>query len=190
MKIGLYFGTYNPIHIGHMAIANYMVEFTEIQQLWFVVSPHNPFKNKKHLLADYHRLELVNLAIGDDGRFRACDIEFKLPQPSYTIDTLTYLAEKYPMHEFYLVMGSDNLEHLTKWKNYEMIIGQYKLLVYPRPGFCPENALQHPNIRIVEAPLMEVSASFIRHAIADGKNLSHFIPEKVWEYLDKMNFYK
>lgn len=190
MKVGLYFGTYNPIHIGHMAIANYMVEFTEIQQLWFVVSPQNPFKNKKHLLDDFQRLELVNRAIENDDRFRACDIEFRLPRPSYTIDTLTYLKEKYPRHEFYLIMGSDNLEHFHKWKNHEMILNHYQLLVYPRPGFQPENIQPHPNIHLVEAPLMEISASFIRESIAAGKNIRFFVPPKAWQYLEELNFYR
>ncbi len=190
MKIGLYFGTYNPIHIGHMAIANFMVEYTDIEQLWFVVSPHNPFKNKKHLLDDYQRLELVNRAIDDDKRFKASSAEFKLPHPSYTIDTLTYLKEDYPNHDFALIMGSDNLEHFRKWKNYEMILQDYQLIVYPRPGFNPENTINHPHIQLVEAPLMEISASFIRQAIAEEKDIRHFIPNKAWNYLEEMNFYK
>ncbi len=190
MKVGLYFGTYNPIHIGHMAIANYLVEFTEIEQLWFVISPHNPFKNKKHLLDDYQRLELVNRAIDDDPRFRASSIEFKLPRPSYTIDTLTYLKDSFPSHEFYLIMGSDNLESFPKWKNFEIILENYKILVYPRPGFDPAKVSPHPNIILVDAPLMEISASFLRESIANGKNIRHFLPSKAWQYLEEMNFYK
>ncbi len=190
MKIGLYFGTFNPIHIGHLAIANYMVEFTEIQQLWFVISPQNPFKEEKHLLKDYHRLEMVNLAIEDDDRFRASNIEFKLPRPSYTIDTLTYLQELHPEHEFYLLMGSDNLKHFHKWKNADLILKNCHILVYPRPGDLIQSMELHPNIQLVNAPLMEISASFIRQAVADGKDIRHFIPPKAYRYLDEMNFYR
>lgn len=190
MKVGLYFGTFNPIHIGHMAIANYMLEYTEMEKLWFVVSPHNPLKNKKHLLGDYHRLELVRRAIDDDFRFQACAIEFSLPKPSYTIDTLTYLQEKYPQHEFFLIIGSDNLDSFSKWKNYEVLLRQYNILVYPRPGFQGSEWLNRDNIRLVDAPLMEVSASFIREAIAAGKDVRHFLPYKTWLYLSEMNFYK
>jgi len=190
MKIGLYFGTFNPVHIGHLAIASYMVEFTEIQQLWFVISPQNPFKKEKHLLKDYHRLEMVNRAIEDDDRFRASGIEFKLPRPSYTIDTLTYLQEAHPNHEFYLLMGSDNLKHFHKWKNADLILQNYQVLVYPRPGDQLKNHPLHPHIHVVDAPLMEISASFIRQAIADGKNISCFIPPKAYQYLKEMNFYR
>lgn len=190
MKVGLYFGTYNPIHIGHLAIANYMVEYTDIKQLWFVISPQSPFKNKKSLLDNYQRLEMINRAIEDDGRFRASNIEFKLPRPSFTIDTLTYLKEEHPTHEFFLIMGSDNLTYLNKWKNPEMILADYKIIVYPRPGFDQENYQPHPNIQLVHAPLMEISSSFIRKAIADGKDIRHFIPAKAYQYLEEMNFYK
>lgn len=190
MKIGLYFGTFNPVHIGHMAIANYMVEFTEIQQLWFIISPQNPFKEEKHLLKDYHRLEMVSRAIDDDDRFRASSIEFKLPRPSYTIDTLTYLQEAHPNHEFYLLMGSDNLKHFHKWKNADLILQNHHVLVYPRPGNQLKNQSLHPHIHVVDAPLMEISASFIRQAIAKGKNISYFIPPKAYEYLREMNFYR
>lgn len=190
MKIGLYFGTFNPIHIGHMAIANYMVEFTEIQQLWFVVSPQNPFKEEKRLLKDYHRLEMVNRAIDNDDRFRASGIEFKLPRPSYTIDTLTYLQEAHPNHEFYMIMGSDNLKHFHKWKNADLILQNHQILVYPRPGDPIQDQPLHPRIHPVNAPLMEISASFIRQAIAAGKNINYFIPPKAYQYLQEMNFYR
>jgi len=190
MKVGLYFGTFNPIHIGHMAIANYMLDFTEIEKLWFIVSPQNPFKNKKHLLDDYQRLEMVNRAIDDDFRFSANSIEFGLPKPSYTIDTLAHLQEKYPQHEFLLIMGSDNLEFLHKWKNYEQLLANYRILVYPRPGFDPNNWASFENIQLIDAPLMEISASFIRNSIKEGKNIRHFLPYKTWQYLSEMNFYK
>jgi len=190
MKIGLYFGTFNPVHIGHLAIANYMVEFTEIQQLWFIISPQNPFKKENQLLKDHHRLQLVRRVIEDDPRFRASGVEFKLPRPSYTIDTLTYLQEDYPDHEFYLIMGSDNLKSIHKWKNAEMILQNYGILVYPRPGFELKRLELHPRIQLVNAPLMEISASFIRQAIAEGKDIRYFLPSKAYQYLDEMNFYK
>ena len=147
IKTGLYFGSFNPIHVGHMAIANYMVEYTDIDQLWFVVSPQNPLKKKKTLLDDYQRLELVNRAIGDDLRFRASKVEFGLPKPSYTIDTLAHLSEKYPTHQFFILMGSDNLESIHKWKNADVLLANYDIIVYPRPGFNPEMALKYPAFR-------------------------------------------
>lgn len=190
MKVGLYFGTYNPIHIGHLAIANYLVEFSEIDQLWFVVSPQSPFKTKRKLLDNYQRLELVNRAIDHDFRFQASNIEFNLPRPSYTIDTLVYLKDKFPSYEFYLIMGADNLVYIEKWKNVEVILSDFKILVYPRPGFEKENLLNHPNIQFINAPVMEISSSFIRKAIADGKDIRHFIPPKTWQYIEEMGFYK
>jgi nicotinate-nucleotide adenylyltransferase len=191
MKIALYFGSYNPIHIGHLAIANYIVEFADIDQLWFVVSPQNPHKRKENLLADYHRLELVERAIESDERFRASNIEFNLPKPSYTVDTLAHLKERYPNYSFVILIGSDNLENFRKWKNYEIILENYGLIVYPRPGFDKSKMQTHKNIMVVEnAPLMEISSTFIRDAIKSGKNIRHFMPQKAWEYLDNMNFYR
>jgi nicotinate-nucleotide adenylyltransferase len=190
LKIGLYFGTYNPIHIGHMAIANYMVEFTDIDQLWFVVSPHNPHKKKNNLLNDYDRLEMVHLAVDDDHRFRVSDIEFYMPKPSYTIDTLVYLEDKFSNHNFKILMGSDNLKSFHKWKNHETIVGNYGVIVYPRPGFDKSIYKSHKNITITDAPLMEISSTFIRNAIKEGKDVKHLLPPKVWEYVDKMGFYK
>lgn len=191
LKVGLYFGSYNPIHIGHLAIANYMVEYTDIDQLWFVVSPQNPHKNKRNLLDDYQRLELVHLAIDDDDRFRASDIEFRLPKPSYTVDTLAYLSDKYPNYHFNILMGSDNLENFHKWKNYEAIIENYGIIVYPRPGFDPQKVKVEKNITIANhAPIMEISSSFIRNALKQGKDVRHFLPQKSWEYIEKMNFYR
>lgn len=191
MKVGLYFGTFNPIHIGHMVIANFMVEFTEINQLWFVVSPQSPFKQKHSMLSDYQRLELVNLAIDDDLRFRASNVEFNLPKPSYTIDTLTYLSDQYPQHEFYILMGSDNLTHFHKWKNYEQIINHHHVIVYPRPGFDESNYQKHERIQIAyDAPQMDISSTKIREAIREGKNMRHWLPAKAFQYIDEMNFYK
>lgn len=191
LKVGLYFGTYNPIHIGHLAIANYIVEFTDIDQLWLVVSPQNPHKEKKNLLDDYQRLEMVHRAVEGDDRLRASNIEFNLPKPSYTVDTLVYLKDQYPNYDFTILMGSDNLENFHKWKNYETILENYGVIVYPRPGFDRSKVRFHKNISIVEdAPLMEISASFIREAIGNGKDVRHFIPQKAWEYLEEMNFYR
>lgn len=190
MKVGLFFGSFNPLHIGHMAIANYMVEFTGLKQVWFVVSPQNPFKKKEDLLNDLDRLELVQRAIGDDSRFRATDVEFRMPKPSYTIDTLTSLSQKYPDHHFSLIMGSDNLVNFRQWKNYQEILDQYPILVYPRPGESPVEPLQHKNIHIIDAPLMEISSTVLRKAISEGHNMRCFFPDKVWEYIDKMNFYR
>ncbi len=190
-KVGLYFGSYNPVHIGHMVIANYMVEFTNIDQLWFVVSPQNPHKTKENLLDDYQRLELVNRAIAGDSRFRTSNIEFALPKPSYTINTLAYLHEKFPNHQFSIIMGSDNLESFHKWKNYQLILDNYGIIIYPRPGFDESKIMQHPNISIASnAPLMEISSSFIRESLKTGKDVRHFMPQKSWEYLDEMNFYR
>jgi nicotinate-nucleotide adenylyltransferase len=190
LNIGLFFGTFNPIHTGHLAIANYMVEFTEIDQLWFVVSPQNPHKQKANLLDDYQRLEMVHRAVDDDDRFRVSNIEFSLPKPSYTIDTLTYLKDQFPNHHFNILMGSDNLEKFHKWKNYETILENYGVIVYPRPGFDKISYIPQPNITITDAPLMEISSTFIRNAMQQGKDVRHFLPPKTWEYLEEMNFYK
>jgi nicotinate-nucleotide adenylyltransferase len=191
LKIGLYFGSYNPIHIGHLAIANYMVEYTDIDQLWFVVSPQNPHKKKMNLLDDYQRLEMVYRAVEGDDRLRASNIEFGLSKPSYTVDTLAYLKDQHPNHHFVILMGSDNLESFHKWKNYETIVENFGVIVYPRPGFDKSKVQFHKNITIAEgAPLMEISSSFIRKAIQEGKDVRHFLPQKTDEYLREMNFYK
>jgi len=190
MKVGLYFGSFNPIHIGHLAIANYMVEFTDIDQLWFMVSPQNPLKQQSTLLADHHRYEMVYRAIADYPLFRASNFEFSLPKPSYTINTLTHLKEKYPTHDFVLIMGTDSLATLSKWKNYEQLLEQFDFLVYPRPNFTGGEFVSHQNVKIINAPLMEISASFIRESVKQGKNIRAFLPTKVWEYIDEMNFYR
>jgi nicotinate-nucleotide adenylyltransferase len=190
VKIGLYFGSFNPVHIGHLAIANYIREYSDLEQIWFVVSPQNPFKNKKSLLADFHRLEMMNIAIGDSTDYKASNIEFNLPKPTRTIDTLAYLYDKYPNHTFTLIMGSDNLVSFDKWKNYEEILKNYKIYVYPRPDVPETNFDNHPSILKINAPLIEISSSFIRESIKNKKSMEFFLPAKVWEYIREMHFYE
>ena len=195
MHIGLFFGSFNPIHVGHMVLANYMAAFTDLEQVWFVVSPHNPLKQKSSLLNQNQRLHMVNLAIGDSDILKSSSIEFGLTQPSYTINTLAHLKEKYPKHRFSLIMGEDNLESFTKWKNYEEILKNYLIYVYPRPN-CNSGVpiaigiKSHKNVIMTEAPLMDISSTMIRQAIKDKKNIKFFVPQPVWEYLDEMSFYK
>lgn len=188
-RTGLFFGSFNPIHNGHLMIASYMAEFTDLDQVWFVVSPQNPLKEKSTLLADHHRLAMVNLAVEDDPRFRSSNIEFKLPRPSYTIDTLTWLAEKYPAREFIPIIGSDNIASFRKWKNWEVLLAGYRFFVYPRPESpVPERA--HPSFIPIDAPLITLSSSFIRQGIREGRDMRHFLPGKVWQYIREMNFYR
>lgn len=189
-KTGLFFGSFNPIHTGHLIIAEYMVENTDLEEVWFVVSPHNPLKDKKSLLADHHRLALVNLAIDDDPRLRACDIEFRLPKPSYTIDTLTYLSEKHPSMDFILISGTDIFPSFHKWKNYQELLKQYAFYIYNRPGYESGDYINHENIRLFQAPLMEISASFIRQSIKEGREVKYMLPEKVYQYIREMHFYE
>ncbi len=190
MKTGLFFGSCNPVHIGHLAIANYILEFTDLQQIWFVLSPQNPFKKKKSLLADHHRLEMINIALGDSLNYKASNIEFGLPKPSRTVDTLAYLYDKYPNKEFALIMGADNLIGFDKWKNYKEILKNYKIYVYPRPGIVETKFDNHPSIILINAPLIEISSSFIRESIVDKKNVEFFLPSGVWEYIKEMHFYE
>jgi nicotinate-nucleotide adenylyltransferase len=190
MKVGLFFGSFNPIHNGHLAIANFMVEYTDMEQVWFIVSPRSPFKEKKSLLADYHRYELVLRAIGDDPAFRASNIEFNMPQPSYTIDTLAHLSEKNPGKELVLIMGADGLASFNKWKNYQQIIRYYHRYVYPREGTDPKKLPNMDNATLVDAPVIGISSSFIRKAIREGKDVRYFLPAPVWKYIQEMNFYK
>jgi nicotinate-nucleotide adenylyltransferase len=190
MHIGLFFGSFNPIHIGHMALANYMLSFTDMEKVWFVVSPQNPLKNKSQLLDQNQRLMLVNAAIDDHQNMRSSNIEFGLTQPSYTIHTLAHLKEKYPEHEFSLIMGEDNLQSFHKWKNYEEILKSFHIYVYPRPNYEKSQFDEHPHVHLTKAPLMEISATFIRNAIRDKKDIRFFLPCKVWEEIDTMNFYK
>ena len=191
-KIGLYFGTFNPIHIGHLTIANHMVEYSDLDEIWMIVTPHNPFKNKSSLLDNHHRLEMVYKATENYPKIIPSDIEFKLPQPNYTINTLVHLEERYPNKSFSLIMGEDNLKSLHKWKNYETILENYNVYVYPRisENKIPEQFLNNPKIIKVAAPIMEISSTFIRNAIKHNKNCSPLLPQKVLEYIDLMNFYK
>ncbi len=190
MKVGLFFGSFNPVHIGHMALANYMIEYTDLERIWFIVSPHNPLKPKSTLLDEKQRLHLVNLAIGDYIKFKSNNIEFKLPQPSYTINTLAYLKEKFPKNEYVLIMGSDNLESFHKWKNYEEILKYYELYIYPRPGSDGGKLKTHAKVKFVNAPLMEITSTSIRKAIKDKKDVRYFVPEEAWNYLKEMHFYE
>ncbi|MGA1225745.1 MAG: nicotinate (nicotinamide) nucleotide adenylyltransferase [Tamlana sp.] len=192
MKVGLFFGSFNPIHIGHLVIANHIAEYSDLDQIWFVVTPHNPFKKKSSLLDNYQRLEMVYLATKDYTKLKPSDIEFNLPQPNYTVNTLAYLQEKYPDYEFALIMGEDNLKSFHKWKNHEIILQNHHIFVYPR---ISENKVEtqfdsHKKIHHIDAPIMELSSTFIRKAIKAGKNVKPMLPEFVWEYLDEMNFYK
>jgi nicotinate-nucleotide adenylyltransferase len=192
MNIGLYFGTFNPIHVGHLTIANHLAEHSDLDQVWFVVTPQSPFKKKSTLLDNHQRLEMVYRATKDYDKLRPSDIEFGLKQPNYTIDTLTYLHEKFPDYEFSLIMGEDNLKSFHKWKNYELILKHHSIYVYPRlsQGKIENQFNNHPKILNVSAPIMELSSTFIRKEIAAGKNVRPMLPENVWQYIDEMNFYK
>jgi len=192
MKTGLFFGTFNPIHVGHMIIANHMAEFTDLDEVWFVVTPHNPFKKKSTLLDDNHRYQMVLIATEDFVKLKPSKIEFDLPQPNYTINTLVHLYEKYPDRDFSLIMGEDNLKSFHKWKNYESILKNHELYVYPRVDKKVEMSSfkDHPKIHRTDAPIVEISSTFIRRGIKDKKNIIPLLPYKVWNYLDEMNFYK
>jgi nicotinate-nucleotide adenylyltransferase len=189
-KTGLFFGSFNPIHVGHLIIANHMVEHTDMDEVWFVISPHNPLKKKATLLADHHRYAMVNLAVEDNRKLWASNIEFGLSQPSYTVHTLAFLEEKYPGKEFVLIMGGDNLASLHKWKNYEHILENYSIMVYPRPVEELPKLVNHEHVQVVEAPLMQISSSFIRKSIKEGKSVEYILSDKVFKYLTDMHFYK
>jgi len=188
-RIGLFFGSFNPPHIGHMAIANYIVLYGNIDELWFVVSPQNPLKEKKILVHSRTRLEMVRRAIGGYQFMRASDIEFNLPTPNFTINTLIHIEKKYPDYDFCLIMGMDNIQTFNKWKSWEIILEQNKILVYPRPGFDGKPYINHPNVELVEAPLMEISSSFIRQAIKEGKDIRYFLPEPVAQMIYQEGLY-
>ncbi|MEY2922183.1 MAG: hypothetical protein RL108_805 [Bacteroidota bacterium] len=192
MKIGLYFGTFNPIHVGHLIIANHIAENSDLEQIWLVVTPHNPHKQKNTLLDDYQRLHLVHLATEDYPKIKPSDIEFKIAQPNYTVHTLAHLKDHFPQHEFSLIMGEDNLNSLHKWKNFEYILENHDLYVYPRVSVNDENndLLNHARVHKVAAPIVEISSTFIRENIKNKKNFRPLLPEKVWEYIDHNNLYK
>jgi len=192
MKIGLYFGTFNPVHVGHMIIANHMAEHSDLDQIWMVVTPHNPHKQKNTLLDDYQRLHMVTLATEDFTKIKPSEIEFKLPQPNFTVNTLAYLEEKFPKHEFALIMGEDNLNSLHKWKNYEVILENHPIYVYPRlnSGEIDNQLINHSKIHRISAPVIELSSTFIRESIKNKKNVMPMLPQKVWEYIDSSAFYR
>lgn len=189
-KVGLFFGSFNPIHIGHMIIASYVADSTDLKEIWFIVSPHNPLKKKSSLLEGHHRLAMVARAIEDDLRFKASDIEFHLEQPSYTTVTLAHLKEKHPNVHFTLLMGGDNLASLPKWKNHETIFENYPIIVYSRPSHNTADMEQKGHITVLDAPQMNISSSLIREMIGHGKTVKYLMPDKAWQYLDEMNFYR
>lgn len=190
MKIGLYFGSFNPIHVGHLIIANFMATNSDLEAVWLIVSPHNPHKPKKTLADDYSRLQLVRLAIEGNPKLRASDIEFELPQPSFTIDTLTHLSEQHPEHEFVLIMGGDNLATLPRWKNAELLLKNHEIYVYKRPDYKLGPLETHAQVRHFEAPLMQISSSYIRRKIAAGKSIRYLVPDAVLEEIELMGLYR
>ena len=192
MKVGLYFGTFNPIHVGHLIIANHMAEYSDLDEIWFVVTPQSPHKKKQSLLDNHHRYELVYVAVEDYPKLRPSDIEFKLSQPNYTVHTLAHISEKYPNKEFSLIMGEDNLKTFHKWKNYETIIEHHNIYVYPRigGGRVKNQFREHPKVHRVDAPVMQISATHIRDSIKNGKNVQALLSKEVWKYIDEMNFYR
>ena len=188
MHIGLYFGSFNPIHTGHLIIANHVLGHTDVDKVWFVLSPHNPLKESHTLLNEYDRLHLVELAIGDNSKFRASNVEFSLPKPSYTIDTLTYLKEKFPFEQFSVIMGGDSFQNITRWKNYRHIIAEHPLIVYRRPGFdTPE--LPGAQVSFLDAPMLDISASFIRTEIKAKRSVRYLLPDAVWKYISEHRQY-
>lgn len=189
MHIGLYFGSFNPIHIGHLIIANHVVENSDVDKIWFVVSPHNPLKDAHSLLNEYDRLHLVELAIQDNNKFRASNVEFYLPKPSYTIDTLTYLTERFPLEQFSIVIGSDSFQNISRWKNYEQLVQHYSFIVYKRPGF-EITETYNAKMNILDAPLLEISSTFLRKQIKANKSIRYMMPDAVWKYIDENRYYR
>lgn len=190
MKIGLFFGSFNPVHVGHLIIANYMATQTDLDRVWLVVSPHNPLKPKKTLARDYDRLHLVRLGIGDNPLLEASNVEFSLPKPSYTVDTLAFLREKYPDREFALIMGGDNLATIHLWKNYETLLTNHDIYVYNRPDADLSGFAEHPRVRICRAPMLDISATYIRECLRTGKSVRYLVPDAVFEYLESSTLYR
>lgn len=189
MRIGLYFGSFNPVHIGHLIIANHIVNNTSLDKVWFIVSPQNPFKKSASLLNEYHRLRLVNTAIDGETKLKASNVEFKLPKPSYTIDTLTYLSEKYPQHQFSIVMGSDGFKNLDGWKNYKTLVGNYSFFIYNRPGFLIKETFG-ADVTVLDAPLLDISSTRIRAMIKEKKSIRFLVPDSVKEEIESNGFYR
>ena len=190
IRTGIFGGSFHPIHYGHIAVADYFYHSGLLDEVWFVVSPQNPLKERTTLLADHHRLQMVRVAIDDNYRMRACDIEMHLPIPSYTVVTLAALREKYPDRRFSIIMGGDNLANFRRWRNYEYILENYSLYVYPRPGSEPDSLAQHPNVHLVDVPMMDISSSYIRRQIAEGHPPRYMLTEPVFQYLTEMHFYE
>jgi nicotinate-nucleotide adenylyltransferase len=188
MKIGLYFGSFNPVHVGHLIIASHIANNSDLNQVWFVISPQNPLKHSNSLLNEYHRLHLVQLATENDARLKVSDVEFKLSKPSYSIDTLTYLQEKHPLHEFIIIMGGDSFQNIHRWKNYQLLLKNYSFILYPRSGFEVNDV--PANVQIVQAPLLEISATAIRNNIKEGKSVRYLIPDKVRDEIERAGYYK
>ena len=189
-KIGIYSGSFNPIHHGHVMLANYLVEFSDLDELWFVVSPQNPLKQKDELLDDEERLKMVQLAVGDDPRFHVSDIEMHLPTPSYTINTLTALSEQHPDCQFVFICGMDSLQNLHRWREYQKILDNYQLLVFPREGYDGGELAQHPSVTILKTPILEISSTFIRQCVKEGRDVRHFMPERTFSYMKEHLFYE
>ena len=189
-KIGIYSGSFNPIHHGHVMLANYLVEFSDLDELWFVVTPQNPLKKKEDLLDDDERLKMVQLAIGDDQRIRVSDVEMHLPTPSYTINTLTALSEKYPDCEFVFICGMDSLQNLKNWREYQRILDNYELLVFPREGYDGGELINYPSVTVLKTPILEISSTFIRQCIKEGRDVRYFMPEKAYQYMKEHRFYE
>lgn len=189
MNIGLYFGSFNPIHTGHLIIANHVLEHSDLDKIWFVVSPHNPLKESHSLLNEYDRLHLTELAIKNNNKFRASNVEFHLPKPSYTIDTLTYLSEKFPLEKFTVIMGSDSYQNLTRWKNYEKILEFYKIIVFERPAFLVDRAGVPDNVNVLKAPLLEISSTHIRSQIKESRSIRYLVPDEVMECIAENRYY-
>ena len=189
-KIGIYSGSFNPIHHGHVMLANYLVEFSDLDELWFVVTPQNPLKEKDELLDDDERLKMVQLAVGDDPRFHVSDIEMHLPTPSYTINTLTALSEQYPDFQFVFICGMDSLQNLKNWREYQKILDNYELLVFPREGYDGGDLINYPSVSVLKTPILEISSTFIRQCVKEGRDVRHFMPERAFLYMKQRRFYE
>ena len=189
-KVGIYSGSFNPIHHGHVMLANYLVEFSDLDELWFVVTPQNPLKKKEDLLDDDERLKMVQLALGDDPRFHVSDIEMHLPTPSYTINTLTSLSEQNPDTEFVFICGMDSLQNMKNWREYQKILDNYELLVFPREGYDGGELINYPSVTVLKTPILEISSTFIRQCVKEGRDVRHFMPEKAFLYMKEYGFYE